>query len=101
MSPIPVTSGQQVTVRYNGLLPNNGAGSVYMHAGYGDNQNKWDNISDIKMNPTGEGWEKTFEVKGLSRLDFCFKDDTNNWDSNNGRNWSYEIKSREQSEFLQ
>lgn len=101
VSPTPIISGQQVSVRYNGLLANSGAETIYLHVGYGENQKEWDNGSDMKMNRTDSGWEKTFEIKGVSKLNLCFKDSANNWDDNDERNWGYEIRNREHSEYLQ
>ncbi len=35
VSPMPITAGEEVTVKYNGLLAQSGADSVYLHAGFG------------------------------------------------------------------
>jgi len=35
VSPMPITAGEEVTVKYNGLLAEAGADSMYLHAGFG------------------------------------------------------------------
>lgn len=88
--PVPLTRGEQVTITYDGLLSYAGADQVYLHSGFGSNQN-WQQVYDHKMVRTARGWETTFEITDGSRLNFCFKDSANNWDNNYGKNWSYEI----------
>jgi len=90
VSPVPITAGDQVRVVYNGLLAACGADKVYLHAGYGSPYN-WQGVADHPMVRTPEGWEAVVRVENASRFNFCFKDSANNWDNNNGRNWSYEI----------
>jgi len=88
--PTPITLGEHINIVYDGLLHNSGAQEVYLHMGYGS-ADSWNNIQDTKMIRTGRGWEQTFEVNDPTRLNFCFHDNANNWDNNNGHNWSFEI----------
>ena len=88
--PTPITLGDHINIIYNGLLSNSGADQVWLHFGYGMHDN-WHETKDMKMFHTGRGWEQTFQVADPSRLNFCFKDSANNWDNNNGHNWSFEI----------
>lgn len=90
IDPLPATAGDEVTFLYNGLLAYSGAEEVYLHCGYGNNIS-WDIVKDERMEWTGYGWAKTIELDRDSRLNFCFKDSANNWDNNNGVNWSIEI----------
>ena len=90
VDPTPITAGEEVTVLYNGLLSMSGADQVYMRVGYGDAR-EWRSVSDFRMSKTGWGWVKTFEMPGDGRFNFCFKDSAENWDNNNGVNWSFEI----------
>jgi hypothetical protein len=76
----------EVNIIYNGLLAKSGADQVYLHCGFGDPKN-WQNVSTIKMERTQRGWESTLRMQnGL--MSFCFKDSANNWDNNNGYNWT-------------
>ncbi|MDR9787773.1 MAG: carbohydrate-binding protein [Peptococcaceae bacterium MAG4] len=80
------TYGNEVTIIYNGLLKNSGADQVYLHYGYGDTD-RWYDINTIRMDNTHQGFEKTISMKN-HMLNFCFKDSANNWDNNNGHNWT-------------
>jgi len=78
--------GNEVTVIYNGLLKNSGADQVYLHYGFGDT-NHWYDIDTTRMENSARGFEKTIRMKNHV-LKFCFKDSANNWDNNNGHNWT-------------
>ncbi|MGE5578182.1 MAG: carbohydrate-binding protein [Syntrophothermus sp.] len=82
-----VHAGEKITVKYNGPLAQNGAGQVYLHAGYGQD---WENLQDIAMEKSEDGWTAELEVDTGDRLNFCFTDGEH-WDNNQGNNWSYEI----------
>jgi len=81
--------GSDITIIYNGLLSKSGASEVYLHTGFGDPMH-WKIIDDYRMQRTAEGWKKTLNMEDR-QLTFCFHDNANNWDNNNGYNWSYSI----------
>jgi hypothetical protein len=90
VEPVPVTPGEELRIRYNGLLAESGAESVYLHYGYGTAKS-WHDISSIPMQKMHEGFETRFRVENHEGLHFCFKDCAENWDNNHGRNWTYTI----------
>ncbi|MEG6616122.1 carbohydrate-binding protein [Peptococcaceae bacterium 1198_IL3148] len=91
VDPTPITAGEEICVLYNGLLANSGAKDMYLHYGYGDST-KWNAVQDVKMAKTGYGFVKTIRVPEVgTRMNFCFHDPANNWDNNNGLNWSFEV----------
>ncbi|MDN5347156.1 MAG: hypothetical protein PWP65_720 [Clostridia bacterium] len=90
VDPVPITRDEEVTVLYYGLLSQAGADQIWMRVGYGD-ADRWENIYDYRMEKTGYGWVKNIRAEGSGRLNICFKDSANNWDNNNGLNWSFEI----------
>lgn len=91
VTPVPMTAGEQVTIRYSGLLAQNGADKLVLHTGFGGNQ-AWFDVKDVSMQKVGANtWEAKLPLTSDSRLNFCFKDSAENWDNNNGKNWSYEI----------
>lgn len=94
VSPVPLTTGERVTVKYQGLLAQSGAEQIYLRKGYGPAQN-WSFVQDLPMQNNQGVWEVQFEADDQSRLNFCFKDNAENWDNNNGKNWSLEIHSGE------
>ncbi len=91
VDPTPITAGEEVTVFYDGLLGKEGRGQVYLHYGFGP-FNSWQNVSSVNMDKTGWGWVSNIEMPGREeRFNFCFKDSSDNWDNNNGTNWSFAI----------
>jgi hypothetical protein len=89
INPLPVSSGGRAHIRYKGLLAKSGATEVYMHCGYGMD---WYNPTEVPMYKVGnEIWEAQVDVRGGDTLSVCFKDSANNWDNNNGLNWSVPI----------
>lgn len=81
--------GSDVTIIYNGLLNTSGANEVYLHAGFGDPM-YWRVVDNYRMQRTPEGWKKTLNMEDR-QLSFCFHDSADNWDNNNGFNWTYNI----------
>lgn len=88
--PIPITAGEKVEIIYDGLLARAGADQIYLHAGFGLN-NYWENVMDIKMEKEGNVWKAECAVETDKRFYICFHDSANNWDNNNGQNWSFEV----------
>lgn len=86
IEPHPVKKGEKVVINYEGLLAKNGADQVYLHMGYGSND-RWHDIMDVPMRHNKEGWS-CFFVPQYDTINFCFHDSANNWDNNNGCNWS-------------
>jgi len=90
MEPVPITLGDEVKIRYKGLLAQAGANKVYLHLGYGNNE--WKNVEDIPMRKLRDGsWSAKVRVNDPSSLNFCFRDDAQNWDNNYGKNWTYQV----------
>lgn len=91
LRPNVVAEGDEATVVYKGLLYNDGADSVIVHMGYGDN---WQKSKDIKMTRTSEGFKASFPVTEYKEINMAFKDSANHWDNNSGRNYSFEVQAR-------
>ncbi|MFZ7102792.1 MAG: carbohydrate-binding protein [Peptococcaceae bacterium] len=79
--------GEEVRIRYDGLLTQTGADQIYLHVGYEDN---WHDLEDIPMQHYAKGWYCDF-VPEYDEINFCFHDSANNWDNNNGSNWNLQI----------
>lgn len=95
VDPVPLTPGQEVTVFYSGLLSNAGADQVYLHFGYGDAKH-WRQTEDMRMEKLDYGWAKKMMINGYEQFNFCFRDSANNWDNNNGYNWSFQVHDGEE-----
>lgn len=88
---IPNPTKEEATLRigYSGLLKNAGADAVYLHYGY-DGWNS--SIHTVKMNRLANGdFEVDLYPKDQREVNFCFKDSANNWDNNNGWNWTVHL----------
>jgi hypothetical protein len=84
------SDGKSVKIIYDGLLAKSGADRVFLHLGIGK-RTAWKDINDIHLDRTNKGWESS-AIKVKDQLNFCFKDSANNWDNNQGENWSYIIE---------
>lgn len=90
LDPVPITLGDEVKIKYKGHLAASGADKIFLHAGYGNEQ--WGNVMDIPMKKTRDGgWSISVQVSEPANFNFCFRDSAQNWDNNNGRNWSYQV----------
>lgn len=85
IAPQDARAGELVKIVYSGLLDQQGADQVYLHLGYGD---QWDKTTDLPMQKTINGWQRVIPLDVTGNMHFCFKDSANNWDNNNGDNWS-------------
>lgn len=76
-------------VSYSGTLAQQDTPSINLLVGYGD-VNNWTNVTSYNMTKTNS---KTFEVKIPrsinTNIHLAFSDDSNNWDNNNGQNYSF------------
>lgn len=91
ITPTDFSVGDRIRLTYDGLLAKSGASEIYAHVGYGT-QKKWDNVMDVKMTQSSDGFEATFPVTSTTNLNVVFKDSANNWDNNSGENYSFKIK---------
>jgi len=90
LEPTPITLGDEVKIKYKGLLAESAAAKVYLHAGYG--HGAWEKVTDIPMKKGRDGaWSAKIQISEPSSFNFCFRDNAQNWDNNNGRNWSYQV----------
>lgn len=84
-----IKKGNKATVSYNGLLTNSGAEKVYLHYGF----DGWNSAETIPMYKTHGSFNTEIKVTGKQELNFCFKDNAENWDNNSGTNWKVQIHS--------
>lgn len=90
VSPNEFTLGDTIKISYKGSLAQNGANEIYAHMGYGNSE--WENVTNLKMYKSGDSYEATFPLTSLSKLNIVFKDSDNNWDNNDGNNYSLNTK---------
>lgn len=82
-------SNDSFNISYSGILAQQGAPNINILVGYGD-VNNWTNVTSYNMTKTND---KTFEVKipraTNTNIHLAFNDNTDNWDNNNGQNYSF------------
>ena len=86
----------KVKISYIGKLYQESSEEVFIHYGFGSN---WDNINDIQMNKTDLGFQAEIELLEGDSFNFCFKDNNNNWDNNEGENYIFPLE-KIQTELL-
>lgn len=79
----------KIKISYTGKLFEENADEVTIHYGFGTN---WDNVTEIKMEKTELGFQAELLLQESDSLKFCFKSNTNNWDNNNGCDYSFPIE---------
>ena len=78
-----------VKVSYTGKFFQNGSETVYIHFGFG---NQWEHLQELKMQKTELGFQVEIELLGHDTLNFCFKNEVNEWDNNNSENYVFPIE---------
>jgi len=88
ISPAIPTAGDNILLKYDGLLLKSGAENVYAHIGF---DSEWNDTYDYMMQRTSDGFEATIPVSKAKILNISFKDSANNWDNNSGNNYTFPI----------
>lgn len=81
--------GRKTKLKYNGNLIRNGAEEIHVHLGFGL---LWENLTEIKMTKRDNHFEAEIPLIKSDSLNFCFRDNYNNWDNNSYQNYIYDIK---------
>lgn len=78
-----------VKISYSGKLFQEKADEVFIHYGFGL---QWENLQDVKMEKTELGFQAEITLDDSDSLNFCFNDGKENWDNNEGKNYSFAIE---------
>lgn len=89
-----LTPNSKIKISYTGTFFQDESKEVYIHLGFGQN---WENIQDMKMEKTELGFQAEFELINSNTLNFCFKNENEEWDNNNGQNYIFPIEHIETS----
>ena len=79
----------KVKISYIGKLFEENSEEVYIHMGFGT---FWDNLSEIKMEKTEIGFQAEVELLESDTFNFCFRNQKDEWDNNNGENYVFELE---------
>ena len=81
--------GRTVKLTYKGVLATPETNEIYVHYGFGL---LWDNLQEAKLNKISDDcYEAEITLISSDSLNFCFRDDKNNWDNNEAKNYTSEI----------
>lgn len=62
---------------------------LFIHFGFGAN---WNNVTDIKMEKTELGYQAEINLLEGDTFNFCFKNNNDVWDNNNGQNYIFPLE---------
>lgn len=80
-----IFENSDIVILYKGILfSDNLTNDLYISYGYGK---MWENKNEIKMKPSTFGYLATVSVATGENLQFCFRNNENKWDNNNGENY--------------
>lgn len=91
-----LVENSKVKISYIGKLYQDASTEVSIHYGFGIN---WDNVNDIQMVKTDLGFQAEIDLLKGDTFNFCFKNENNNWDNNNGQNYVFPLE-KVQKELL-
>lgn len=81
--------GSTVKISYTGKFFQDDSEKVFIHYGFDLN---WSNVNDIEMEKTELGYQSEIILDGENSFNFCFKNDKNQWDNNDGQNYSFVLE---------
>ena len=79
----------KVKISYTGKLFQEVSQEVTIHYGFGVN---WDNVNDVVMEKTDLGFQAEITLGEGDTFNFCFKDENDNWDNNEGHNYIFNLE---------
>ena len=84
-----LVENSKVKISYTGSLFQDASKEVFIHYGFGHN---WENVNDVKMEKTELGFQAEIELTGTETFNFCFRNENNIWDNNEGQNYIFPIE---------
>lgn len=84
-----LVENSKVKISYIGKLFQNASEEVFIHYGFGLN---WNHVNDIKMEKTDLGFQAEIELGEGDTFNFCFKNNYNCWDNNDGQNYIFPLE---------
>ena len=79
----------KVKISYTGKFFEDNSSDVHLHYGFGL---LWDNLCELTMEKTELGFQAEIELVSADTLNFCFRNDLNLWDNNEGGNYIFQIE---------
>lgn len=85
-----------VKISYTGKFFQENIEKISIHYGFSLN---WNNVNDIEMNKTELGFQAEIKLNGEDSFNFCFYNNENGWDNNDGQNYIFPLE-KIQNELL-
>lgn len=92
-----LTANNTVKISYTGKFFQDSSTNVSIHYGFGLN---WENLVDAEMTKTELGFQIEVDLLDKETFNFCFKNEKDEWDNNNGQNYIFTIEHPETSLIL-
>ena len=87
-----LTVGSTVKISYIGKFFQDNSTNVYIHYGFG---NSFDNAIEAEMVKTELGFQTEVNLIDSETFNFCFKNEKDEWDNNDGKNYVFEVEKPE------
>lgn len=84
-----LTPNITIKISYIGKLFQDNSEKVFLHYGFDED---WKNTADVEMSKTELGFQAEVQLLDNDTFNFCFKNDKDEWDNNNGENFIFEIE---------
>ena len=84
-----LVENSNVKISYTGKFFQDESEEVFIHYGFGIN---WDGVNEVKMEKTELGYQAEIELGNGETFNFCFKNNANEWDNNDGNNYIFPLE---------
>ena len=92
-----LTANTTVKISYTGKFFQDNSANVFIHYGFG---NEWEGLVDSEMTKTDLGFQIEINLLDRETFNFCFKNEKDEWDNNDGTNYIFKIEHPETSLIL-
>lgn len=89
-----LNAGDEISLTYKGLLVECGADKVFAYVGYGED---WNEKAFIPMAYDGSQFKAELKLTVAGVLNVAFKDSADNWDNNNGVNYTFKVGAKKKA----
>lgn len=84
-----LVENSKVKISYTGRFFQDESEEVFLHYGFGL---AWDHLNELKMEKTDLGFQVEVELVAGDTLNLCFRNNNNDWDNNEGQNYTFPIE---------
>lgn len=90
-------AGKEAKITYSGALFQSGSNNVNIVYGFGES---WNNTTTKLMEKTNNGFVANVRMRNFDTFNFCFSNENDHWDNNNGFNYISPIIPENQSDEI-